>query len=93
MITKSHKMAFSLVLCIALWSLGLFATATRSEAVTYTYDNMNRLISAKYDNGQEIKYAYDEAGNILTVISKAPVVSVSREPEEAAAAPSRGRRN
>jgi YD repeat-containing protein len=76
------------LLCAVLLSGAIFA-----ETVTSHYDELNRLTSVKYDKGQEIKYTYDEAGNILTVISKAPVASVSREPEEAAAATSHARRN
>jgi YD repeat-containing protein len=58
---------WALLLCMAAW----FDVA-QGETITYTYDNLNRLISAKYDNGQEIKYTYDEAGNILSVTTKAP---------------------
>jgi YD repeat-containing protein len=51
----------------------------RAETMTYTYDNLNRLTSAKYGNGQELKYAYDDAGNILTVTDKAPTATAPQE--------------
>jgi len=34
--------------------------------VTYTYDELNRLIQEVYDNGTVINYAYDDMGNRLT---------------------------
>ena len=37
------------------------------QAATYTYDNLNRLTKAEYDNGQVITYSYDAAGNMTTV--------------------------
>lgn len=37
------------------------------SGATYTYDNLNRLTSVTYDNGQKITYTYDAGGNILSV--------------------------
>lgn len=31
---------------------------------TYTYDNANRLLSIRYDNGYEVRYHYTENGNL-----------------------------
>jgi YD repeat-containing protein len=31
--------------------------------VTYAYDNLGRLSTAAYDNGKQITYNYDPAGN------------------------------
>jgi YD repeat-containing protein len=47
---------FSLILCV---SGALFA-----DAVTYTYDDAGRLVSASYPNGAAIAYTYDAAGNL-----------------------------
>jgi len=32
-------------------------------SVTYTYDGLNRLIKAEYEDGPVIQYTYDAAGN------------------------------
>lgn len=40
-----------------------------SFAITYTYDDLNRLISVRYDNGKIVTYEYDSAGNITKVSS------------------------
>jgi YD repeat-containing protein len=34
--------------------------------IDYTYDALNRLISAEYSNGTAFTYTYDAAGNVLT---------------------------
>ncbi|HEB85482.1 MAG TPA: hypothetical protein ENI68_00460, partial [Gammaproteobacteria bacterium] len=49
----------------------LLALALCSQAfaapVSYTYDNLNRLTEASYNNGQQvIAYTYDAVGNILS---------------------------
>lgn len=43
-------------------------------SVSYTYDSLNQLTEANYNNGQQIiKYTYDAAGNMLTrVVSVSP---------------------
>lgn len=38
-------------------------------AITYTYDAGNRLTSVVYDNGQQIIYTYDAAGNTTAFIA------------------------
>ena len=37
-------------------------------ATTYAYDDLGRLKSASYDNGKEVDYNYDPAGNRSSVI-------------------------
>ena len=37
-------------------------------ATTYVYDDLGRLKSASYDNGKEIDYSYDPAGNRSSVV-------------------------
>lgn len=34
--------------------------------VVYTFDKLNRLTSANYNNGVVVSYTYDAAGNILS---------------------------
>jgi len=38
------------------------------SATTYQYDDLGRLKSASYDNGKEIDYNYDPAGNRSSVV-------------------------
>ncbi|MDG9667077.1 RHS repeat protein [Hahella sp. CR1] len=51
-----------------------------SAPVSYTYDPLNRLIQASYNNGEQtIRYTYDSAGNILT-----KVITVTTTPDQTA---------
>lgn len=53
------------VLCCLLTMLGLQATPVM--AASYTYDELNRLISATTDSGETLNYSYDAAGNLTSV--------------------------
>ncbi len=46
--------------------LTLACTGVHACAVSYKYDNLNRLTEVIYDNGQKVTYTYDAGGNILT---------------------------
>ncbi|MFZ5597481.1 MAG: fibronectin type III domain-containing protein [Bacillota bacterium] len=46
-------------------------------AANYTYDNLNRLNSVTYENGQKITYTYDAAGNLLTVTSTGSILDTT----------------
>jgi len=46
-------------------SLGAIVSA--HAATLYYYDDLGRLKQAKYDNGKEIDYTYDQAGNRTSV--------------------------
>jgi len=51
--------------------------------IQYRYDELNRLVAAVYDNGQEICYSYDAAGNRISVIVKgegAPALTPTPKP-------------
>ena len=37
-------------------------------SIQYRYDELNRLVAAVYDNGQEVAYAYDAAGNRISAM-------------------------
>ena len=59
---------FSILEWVTVGLLFVFAFSPSAFAlpVTYTYDDLNRLSSVDYDNGQQvITYSYDAAGNIL----------------------------
>lgn len=49
------------ILTIAILIIGFSSKA--QVTVKYSYDNLNRLIQASYDNGVGIRYAYDALGN------------------------------
>lgn len=44
-------------------------------ADTHTYDSLNRLTSVVYTNGGGQTFTYDAAGNILSVVSTAPIIT------------------
>jgi len=52
------------VLALALSAMNAVA------ATTYSYDTLGRLKQAKYDNGKEINYTYDQAGNRTSVVTQ-----------------------
>ncbi len=47
----------------------IFLFAPWASAITYEYDELNRLKRVIYDNGASIIYEYDAAGNIVSVFS------------------------
>jgi uncharacterized protein RhaS with RHS repeats len=49
-------------------SLTIAAVTGASAATTYTYDTLGRLSTVCYDNGKEIIYSYDPAGNRSQVV-------------------------
>ncbi|SCW83706.1 YD repeat-containing protein [Paenibacillus tianmuensis] len=53
------------VLFCLLMTLGLQATPVM--AASYTYDELNRLITATTDSGETLNYSYDAAGNLTSV--------------------------
>jgi hypothetical protein len=44
------------------------STGCSIAATTYQYDDLGRLKIASYDNGKEIDYNYDPAGNRSSVV-------------------------
>ena len=51
----------------------MFFSSSFGATVTYTYDNLNRLTKAAYDNGTTEEFSYDAAGNRLTYKVTGPV--------------------
>ena len=47
--------------------LALMLASTWVGAVTYTYDDVDRITSVTYDDGSKTSFAYDAAGNIVSV--------------------------
>ena len=54
-----------LIAAFLLSSVGFSCAAT-----TYNYDDLGRLKQAIYDNGKEIDYTYDPAGNRSSVVTQ-----------------------
>jgi len=56
----------------AIGSLALLACSTglSAAATTYTYDDLGRLKTVTYDNGKQIVYTYDPAGNRTQVVTQ-----------------------
>ena len=61
--------AFFCVLAV----LVMLLAARAACAVTYQYDNLDRLIKATYQNGTVIEYAYDATGNRLQKKIQSPI--------------------
>jgi YD repeat-containing protein len=55
-----------MALCLAVGS------AAAPVSVAYTYDTLNRLTAAAYTDGSGIAYAYDGAGNLLSLVVTPP---------------------
>jgi YD repeat-containing protein len=55
------------VLFLTIAILLAFAAApSHASGITYTYDSLGRVVTLTYDNGTQITYAYDAAGNRTT---------------------------
>ena len=65
----------------ALILLSILAAPPRARAVTYEYDEQDRLVRAAWANGTLVEYAYDPAGNRVsrTILSARPP-EISFEP-------------
>lgn len=53
---------------VGIFTVGLFflpGSANVAQAITYFYDDLNRLTQIVYDDGTVITYTYDEVGNRL----------------------------
>ena len=57
------------ILLLAIISL---ISATSLWAITYTYDDLNRLTSVQYAADKMISYSYDEVGNIVEMVIITP---------------------
>ena len=61
-------MKISIALSCAM--LALFLAGSADAATTYTYDALGRIVTATYDNGKQIVYSYDAAGNRTQVVTQ-----------------------
>ncbi|MBF0226688.1 MAG: carboxypeptidase regulatory-like domain-containing protein [Desulfobacterales bacterium] len=78
---KIKILCFICILCILCLNIcALNAQAGTSLNIVYNYDNLNRLTSVNYNNGNSIKYVYDDAGNITNIL---PTVTQGRVVDKA----------
>ena len=69
---KSNQPVKIKIIATAIITLLMTGIALSANAAVYTYDNLNRLTSVTYKNGQKINYTYDPGGNMLTADSDDP---------------------
>jgi YD repeat-containing protein len=60
------------VAVIALALLGLLDPCRAKAADSFGYDVLGRIVTARYDNGSCIVYAYDATGNRTSQVSLGP---------------------
>jgi len=63
---------------IALGALISFMSLN-AQSMIYKYDKINRLTDVIYANGNTIKYEYDPAGNIVSVLTTSSVVDTDSD--------------
>lgn len=58
---------FYFTLLLAVFSALVFAGSARANDVTYIYDNLHRVKYALNSNGLNMRYYYDDNGNIISI--------------------------
>ena len=61
-------------------ALILSSAIVYAGSVTYTYDSLNRLIKAEYQDGRVIQYTYDSAGNRMALYDNATPPITAADP-------------
>jgi len=51
-----------------------YCTSCWAAGIVCEYDSLHRLTRVDYDNGKNITYTYDAAGNRLALVSEAPII-------------------
>jgi YD repeat-containing protein len=78
--TRRARLACELLFAILAvgWSAGISA----SETVSYTYDEMSRLVRVLYADGTIVTYSYDLAGNRLMRTTTTPGAPTNNPPHQ-----------
>ena len=77
--TTVMRIAPSRMLAVAALGLALAFAAVSQAAVTYSYDQLGRIVTVTYTDGKQIVYSYDAAGNrtqhvvSASTVNRAPV--------------------
>ena len=69
---KTKKIYVSFVVVVLIFFLG---SVIHAGTINYTYDELNRLISAEKPGGYRIEYYYDAAGNRTAKVIQLPTPS------------------
>ena len=78
---ERQRIRISSIILTVFWVFATIVLLTRAtHAITYTYDNLNRLTKAEYKSGLIIEYEYDAGGNILSVRTSEPDRALSVTP-------------
>jgi len=76
-----RRLKQKLLMSVTIIALILTSVITYAESVTYTYDGLNRLIRAEYEDGTVIQYIYDQAGNrTIAYVNTTPPVTAADPP-------------
>ena len=62
-------------LAAAMVALGV-ASAAMADTTNYKYDDLGRLVEVDYPDGSRVAYAYDAAGNRVSVTRTAATAGV-----------------
>lgn len=65
------KQRFNKTLAVSVSCLFTCFASSNAQAISYSYDNLNRLSRVSYENGNDIVYQYDASGNILKITTNA----------------------
>ena len=77
----SSRLRQGLLTSMAIIALILSSVIAYAGSVTYTYDGLNRLIRAEYEDGTVIQYVYDGAGNRTALyVNTTPPVTTADPP-------------
>ena len=55
---------------ISVVALAMLPGLTSSASTSYVYDNLGRIWTVTYDNGLQVTYSYDAAGNRTSVVTQ-----------------------
>jgi YD repeat-containing protein len=77
----SSRLRRGMLTGMAVIALMLVSVIAYAGSVTYTYDSLNRLIKAEYEDGRVIQYTYDSAGNRTATYDSAMPPITTADPQ------------
>ena len=76
----SPKLRHGMLAGVAIVVLMFASVIAYAGSVTYTYDSLNRLTEAEYEDGRVIQYGYDGAGNRTVLYDSAASPITTADP-------------